>query len=303
MDTYKGDGDKGRQIERLREELRTRHAVSFFSTPDQLAKEVSAAVSNVIVDRASEVLKGPPPPPPPPASPAPPAEETASTASSSENANGIVWYWKKMQISLEVAASIGRIESRADESPRASGFLVSGAGLHPQLGSDLYLLTPGHIIAPEKDTRGYSLTVDECQLRLTVPEESEELIHFSEIAWFSPLDELDTSIIRLQYQPKGVRGLYVAEALPLPGSPVNLVGHPGGRGLAFSLGCPLLGHDEVALRYLALTEPGSGGSAVLNDSSLQAIGVHRLARTVNGKRECQAVSLLAVRQALRKEFD
>jgi len=49
MDTHTGEGDGGKQIERLREELGTRHAVGFFSSPDELAKEVSAAVTNVLL--------------------------------------------------------------------------------------------------------------------------------------------------------------------------------------------------------------------------------------------------------------
>jgi hypothetical protein len=55
MDTHTGEGDGGKQIERLREELGTRHAVGFFSTPDELAKEVSAAVTNVLLRQLGEV--------------------------------------------------------------------------------------------------------------------------------------------------------------------------------------------------------------------------------------------------------
>jgi hypothetical protein len=55
MDTHTREGDGGKHIERLREELGTSHAVGFFSTPDELAKEVSAAVTNVLLRHLGQV--------------------------------------------------------------------------------------------------------------------------------------------------------------------------------------------------------------------------------------------------------
>lgn len=312
MDAHTRAGKGGKQIERLREELSTRHGVGFFSTPDELAKEVSAAVANVVIRRHSDVQER--------EEPAEAPRETWSPRIAAPGRHGLL-SWQAYKRGLEVARSIGRIEDTNGRAV-ASGFLVSGAGLHARLGSDLYLLTPAHIIVPEKTQQSFGLTADEASLRLTVPDESEELIRLAEIAWFSPVDELDLSIIRLERQPEGARGLTLAKALPSlarstgelepvfgldTSRHVIVIGHPHGGQLSYSLDGFLLDHDDTALQYLAETEPGSGGSAVLNHS-WQVIGVHRLRGNLPTLRgdgrvdACQAVSLPAVRRALAEEL-
>ena len=171
----------------------------------------------------------------------------------------------------------------------ASGFLVSGVTLHPQFGTDLYLLTAAHVIAREMTQQSFALTVDQAKFRLT-SYEAQQPISLADIAWFSPVDELDLSVIRLKQQPIGVSGLAVANKLPSsPSLPsglekllpqghdnlVTIIGHPLGVQLTFSLGGVLLEHDDTQLQYFADTSPGSGGSPVLN-STWKVIGVHRL---------------------------
>jgi hypothetical protein len=86
-----------------------------------------------------------------------------------------------------------------------------------------------------------------------------------------------------------------------------LIGHPAGGNLTFSLGGKLLAYDDTQLQYVAETEPGSGGSPVFNEQ-WQVIGVHRLRGDIpllKGQGRviaCQAVSLPAVRQALKAQF-
>lgn len=308
MDTHTGEGDGGEQIKRLREELGARHAVGFFTTPDELAKEVSAAVSNVLLRRLSDVR----------------VEDERSgaivaTRSSerlvSADSHGFYLSWNGFLRGLEVARNVGRIDDVAGRGV-ASGFLVSGVSLHPRFGTDLYLLAPAHVIVREKTQQSFGLTVDEATFRLTIPDEAQKPILLAEIAWFSPVDELDMSVVRLQRQPEGLSGLTVADRLPvltrsgggmewIVGNELRVivVGHPGGRGLTFSLGGVLVDHDDARLQYVAETEPGSGGSPVLNES-WRVIGVHRLRGNIPrltgpGRLDaCQAVSLHAVRQAL-----
>lgn len=54
MDSHSSEGDGGRQIQRFRAELSNRHVVGFFSTPDELAKEISAAIS-ILVSRDATI--------------------------------------------------------------------------------------------------------------------------------------------------------------------------------------------------------------------------------------------------------
>jgi hypothetical protein len=118
-----------------------------------------------------------------------------------------------------------------------------------------------------------------------------------------------------------VTGLVVADRLPVltsaPGAlekihgssnqQVILIGHPRGGDLTFSLGGILLAYDNTQLQYVAEMEPGSGGSPVFNEL-WQVIGVHRLRGDIpllsgQGRASaCQAVSLPAVRQALRAQL-
>jgi hypothetical protein len=314
MDTHTGEGDSGKQIARLRDELGTRHGVGFFSTPDELAKEVSAAVTNVLLRRVTEVQDREKRVPKTTQEPFPPRVSPAGH-------HRLLLSWQSYKKGLQVASSIGRIEDAAGTAV-ASGFLVPGSSLHERLGSDLYLLTPAHIIVQEKTQKSFGLTVDEASFRLTIPEEDGKLLRLADIAWFSPVDELDLSIVRLERQPEGVRGLAVADTLPrltaLSGElepvfggdtlrHVIVIGHPRGGQLSFSLDGILLDHDDTALQYVAETEPGSGGSPVL-DHAWRAIGVHRLRGNLpqlsgRGRVDaCQAVSLLAIRQALKEQL-
>ena len=175
MDTHTREGDSGRQIERLREELGTRHNVGFFSTPDELAKEVSAAVMNVVLRHLGEVRN-------PKERPQNTAHQASVSGLSRSSGHTLVLSWSEYKKGLEAAGSVGRIEYISGKA-MATGFLVSGSSLHERLGSDLYLLTPAHIIVPEKTQKSFGLTVDEACFRLTT---HDELIDLAEIAWFSP---------------------------------------------------------------------------------------------------------------------
>jgi tetratricopeptide (TPR) repeat protein len=53
MDAHTGDGDQGRRIRALREELGRDHVVSFFKTPDELAQQASAAVTKLLTQLAA----------------------------------------------------------------------------------------------------------------------------------------------------------------------------------------------------------------------------------------------------------
>ncbi len=312
MDTHTKHGDSGKQIEQLRDELSTRHGVGFFTTPDELAKEVSAAVSNVIVKELGEIHD---------------SQESGvnssktSTANVTSIASRLSLPWHIYKSGLVAARNIGLIEDLSGRGI-ATGFLVCGSSLHPKFGTDLYLLTPGHIIVRERNQKSFGLTVDQANFRLTISDKHEELIQLASIDWYSPVDELDLSIIRLQNQPEGLKGLAVADVETQPVEPADefeknlaidtsrhviVVGHPLAKQLSFCMDGYLLDHNHVALQYHAITRPGSGGSPIM-DHKWRVLGVHRLRGTIpkltgEGQVEaCQAVSLSAIKHALKKKF-
>ena len=314
MDTHTLEDDEAKEIQRLREELRTRHSIAFFSTPDELAKEVSAAVQRVEVSRLNELRD-------PSATVQRTIPKISFSADSLSGEAGPAMSWKSYLKGLKVATSIGRIEVKATGEAVATGFLISGVSLHAHFGDDLYLVTPSHVLLQETTQKSYGVTLEDAVLHLTLFEDSGRYIDLAKQIWYSPVHELDVSIIQLGRQPEDVEGLSVADALPqMSGNgeiervfgyePRHLfiVGHPLGRGIHFSIdGCRLLDHDNVAIQYLADTKPGSGGSPVL-DHSWQVIGIHRLRGVIprldgNGTvQACQAVSLLAIRESLQREF-
>ena len=56
-DSHTGEGDAGRRMRRFRNDLTERHSVMFFSSPDDLAKRVSASVSKVQLRYESQVRR------------------------------------------------------------------------------------------------------------------------------------------------------------------------------------------------------------------------------------------------------
>src|SRR5262249_20375841 len=151
-----------------------------------------------------------------------------------------------------------------------------------------------HIIIPDETPQSFGLTVEQAKFRLTIPDEAQEPISLADIAWFSPVDQLDLSVVRLKQQPRGASGLAIADRLPAltfasnPSNPLErleperleqprviIIGHPLGGDLTFGFGGVLLEHDDTQLQYVADTSPGSGGSPVL-DALWKVIGVHRL---------------------------
>jgi hypothetical protein len=167
------------------------------------------------------------------------------------------------------------------------------------------------------------LTVGEARVRTTTPQGSEQVVELVDVAWSSPVEELDLTLVRLAKAPDGAIGLDAAQRLPIVErqdgalqvdlSPdaqprVFVVGHPNGRKLAYCLDGMLLDHDDDALQYLANTAPGSGGSPVFN-RLWQVIGMHRLSGEIprlNGEGlvdACQGLSMPAIRRALNEALD
>lgn len=256
MDTHTKEGNEGEQIIRLRDELRTNHTIGFFASPDELAKEVSAAVSNILLHSVSDLRN-----------PRLDKRRTVQNNQTPENLQSsaiapgkpLGWY----QQGLKIAESIGRIEE-IKRSAVATGFIVSGLDLHTDLGSTLFLITPAHVIAKEKEQKMLGFTSEQVNLHLIANSENNEPIKLDKVIWSSPVDELDVSIIQLKQQPEGVAGVSIAKSLPplnvnrvdnkninIHSSFISIMGYPLGKELQISFnGCRLLTYDDKELSYI-----------------------------------------------------
>ena len=108
------------------------------------------------------------------------------------------------------------------------------------------------------------------------------------IVWSSPDDRHDATLLRLQPPVTGITPLPVAKSLPAleKTARVYIIGHPGGRDLAFSFqDNELLDHEGPAAgkpqipgvcraHYRAPTEGGSSGSPVFNARLWEVIALH-----------------------------
>lgn len=108
------------------------------------------------------------------------------------------------------------------------------------------------------------------------------------IIWTSRPDRHDASLLRLQTPVTGITPLPIARSLPPleETARVYVIGHPGGRDLAFSFqDNELLDHegpprgnpqipDVCRVHYRAPTEGGSSGSPVFNSRLWEVIALH-----------------------------
>jgi hypothetical protein len=108
------------------------------------------------------------------------------------------------------------------------------------------------------------------------------------ILWTSPSDRHDASLLRLTSQMTSIEPLPVARSLPAveKAARVYVIGHPGGRDLAFSFqDNELLDHEGPPggapqipgvsrVHYRTPTEGGSSGSPVFNAHLWEVIALH-----------------------------
>lgn len=109
-----------------------------------------------------------------------------------------------------------------------------------------------------------------------------------EILWASAPERHDAALLRTNEKIAGIAPLPISKRLPLvdANARVYVIGHPGGRSLAFSLqDNALIDHEGppagkppiegvCRVHYRAPTEGGSSGSPVFNSSNWEVIALH-----------------------------
>ena len=190
-------------------------------------------------------------------------------------------WWKT---GLERASAVCAIRSKMGERV-GTGWLVRAASLKREPADELLVLTNFHVVNQHGASPG--LTPDAAELVFEAADPG-RVFTVREIVWSSPPERHDATLLRLAEPVAGVEPLPLAKALPLVDDTahVYVIGHPGGRDLAFSLqdnalldhegppaGAPTI--DGVCrVHYRAPTEGGSSGSPVFNATLWEVIALH-----------------------------
>lgn len=165
-----------------------------------------------------------------------------------------------------------------------TGFLLKGKDIHDNLGDDFILVTNAHVVSNDADE--HSLKPDQAIVIFEALNSAEEFRDL-EIAWTSPINELDTTILRfsasdqtrLKELTKSIQAYKTSKQLPVlenpPTQKVYVIGHPFGGTLQISFQDNLLiDYDKISkIHYRTPTEGGSSGSPVFNQQ-WDLIGLH-----------------------------
>ena len=224
-------------------------------------------------------------------------------------------WWKQ---GLERAVSVAAIR-RKNGDRLGTGFLVKAKDLGRGEGDELLVLTNFHVVNEHGASPGIQPGEAEVIFEASDANRAYEV---KEILWSAPPDRHDASLLRLAAPVAGVAPLPIAKALPVIDSTTRLyvIGHPGGRDLAFSFqDNELLDHEGppagqpqipgvCRVHYRTPTEGGSSGSPVFNGMLWEVVALHHKGGKIgmpklNGKDGTYAanegISMMSIKEAMR----
>ncbi len=190
-------------------------------------------------------------------------------------------WWK---LGIERALAVASIRQRFG-SRIGTGFLVRAGDFGREPSDERLVLTNFHVVNAHGASPGIRPEAAEVVFEAV---DAERPYRVKEILWAAPPDCHDASLLRLVEPVTGIAPLPVAKELPaLDETPrVYIIGHPGGRDLAFSFqDNELLDHEGPPdgkphipgvrrLHYRAPTEGGSSGSPVFNAQFWEVVALH-----------------------------
>jgi hypothetical protein len=190
-------------------------------------------------------------------------------------------WWKT---GVERAASVASIRQQMG-GRIGTGFLLRAGDLGREPADELLVLTNWHVVNDDGVHPG--IRPEEAEVCFEAVDEARRYA-VAKILWRSGVEHHDASLLRLAEPVTGVTPLPIAAALPLVDDTarVYVIGHPGGRDLAFSFqDNELLDHEGppagvpgiagvCRVHYRAPTEGGSSGSPVFNSRLWQVIALH-----------------------------
>jgi hypothetical protein len=194
------------------------------------------------------------------------------------------WRWYKT--GLDRAAAVCSIRAKLG-TRMGTGWLVRAGSLGRTPEDELLVVTNFHVVNEQGAHNG--IAPDAAEIVFEAVDEA-KVYTVKEIIWSSPPARHDCTLLRLAEPVLGITPLPVAKSLPVieKAAHVYVIGHPGGRELAFSLqDNELLDHEGPPagkpaidgvwrVHYRAPTEGGSSGSPVFNAAFWEVIALHHL---------------------------
>jgi hypothetical protein len=197
------------------------------------------------------------------------------------------WWKTGLDRALAVAAIRQKLGVRI-----GTGFLVRAGDLGLEPGDELLVLTNFHLV----NEHGASESIRPQDAEVVFEAVKATRFYMVEqILWSSPVERHDASLLRLKTPVKNIQPLPIAKVLPVleETARVYIIGHPGGRDLAFSFqDNELLDHEGppsgkpqipgvCRIHYRAPTEGGSSGSPVFNRRQWEVIALHHKGHRTN----------------------
>jgi Trypsin-like peptidase domain/MAP3K TRAFs-binding domain len=190
------------------------------------------------------------------------------------------WWKTGLDRALSVAAIRQRFGSRL-----GTGFLVRAADLGLEPAEELLVMTNFHVVNEHGSNPGVKPEDVEVVFEAADPD---RVYLVDRIVWSSPIERHDVSLLGLQTPVTDITPLPMAKRLPVleETARVYVIGHPGGRDLAFSFQDnelldhegPTAGKPQIPgvcrVHYRAPTEGGSSGSPVFNARLWEVIALH-----------------------------
>jgi len=190
-------------------------------------------------------------------------------------------WWKT---GLDRASAVGAVRRRLG-GRIGTGFAVRATDFGLRLAEDMLLITNFHVVNKHGASPGIRPEDAEVVFEAPDPPRTHPV---KQIVWSSPIDRHDATILRLEGSIADIDPLPLARKLPTleEGARVYIIGHPGGRDLAFSFqDNELLDHEGLPagnpqipgvcrVHYRAPTEGGSSGSPVFNSGLWEVIALH-----------------------------
>jgi len=192
--------------------------------------------------------------------------------------------WKWWKTGLDRASAVCSVRTTVGDR-MGTGWLVRAGSLNLAPAEELLVVTNFHVVNAQGAHDGIPPESAEVVFEAVDPNKAYAI---KAIVWSSPPDRHDCCVLRLAEPVADIQPLPLGRVLPLVDDTahVYVIGHPGGRDLAFSLqDNALLDHEgppngkpsiEGVCRahYRAPTEGGSSGSPVFNAALWEVIALH-----------------------------